>query len=336
MAGHRCCPIQRTVPVLIVVPVSEAIDPGLSILDARKSTARIAHPSLHGAEEGLDEGIVIAYARPAEGLGHAEPFQRRLQGGPLHCTPVVRVQHCLPRSEAPASLHIAKQLSRCLFAFRRVDARCHDAVTVDIRDHVEVEVAAYDVRLHVGNVPAEDLVRRGRVKLIGLSVLCHSRALAVVLHVVPTHHTVRGGLARDVRPVLCQSRNQLSWRKVSMLRAREFPEQAALLVLTELLCGTARGPRRWSSLASPPARQRSMLRTLMPTSHAHLLSLAPASCASATASRTTRRSSAPWRRPLPPHKAYSVPRRTSSTAASARALSLRASSRSNAFSRRLS
>src|SRR5690606_5667849 len=96
-------PVEGAVAMLIVVPSHEAVHPGLGIRDAGERLLGVAHAGLHRAEERLDEGIVVAHPRPAEGARHTETVERRLEGGALHRRAIVGVEGGLPRRDALAS-----------------------------------------------------------------------------------------------------------------------------------------------------------------------------------------------------------------------------------------
>src|SRR5918911_3706585 len=95
MALSRGDIADATVMMRMVVPVHERRGPLPGSIEVSEALGREGGAILGGAEERLDEGIVVADPRAGIGRPDAEPGEHGEHGGGLQGWPVVAVQHRL-------------------------------------------------------------------------------------------------------------------------------------------------------------------------------------------------------------------------------------------------
>lgn len=132
----------RTVAVLMAVPVHECCCPLAGFLLVCKGSAGILRPVFGGAEQRLGIGVVVRDPGPGERTQHPELFQSHLQRGGAHGAAVVGVQDQTslallgdPLSEAGP----ADQISGHLGLLPLGDVPGDDLATPDIHHQIEVE-----------------------------------------------------------------------------------------------------------------------------------------------------------------------------------------------------
>src|SRR6185437_1999811 len=147
-----------TVPMLPVVPSGEARHPTLRTGEAVKGQPRIGRRVFEGAEQCFGVRIVIRDVRSAEGRYDPEPLQRCDEGTGAHRFAVVGVQYEALGIEVTLSAGVGDELGGDLCRASLGDAPADDTTAPDIQHQIKVQVYAPHGRRQPGDVPAPDLV----------------------------------------------------------------------------------------------------------------------------------------------------------------------------------
>src|SRR5574343_687025 len=329
------------VAVIEVVPMHEVARPFTCVVQARQSLVRELGPVLGCAKQTLHKCVVIAHPRPGVRGLDAQPVQHGDDGGGFDGRAVVAVQHrsliSLVQGNAFGQCRAMHQMRGVLPVIFGVNLPPHDLAAVEVQDQVQVEPLAHHLGGQVGHVPAPHLPRGGgHMRLrraFGLRCLG-----APTVGVLPglSQDAAEGRFTGQVDALIGQHGHDACWWHVRKSRLVGRLQYSRTLGRRERMgrCGVDR-IRATIALCQPilgfPALQRAQ------TDARELASLAQASALAvrfiddvghvAAIFQSDHSSSPLWK------IASSFFDSTSSAAVSARALSLRRSSRSSALMR---
>jgi hypothetical protein len=164
MALSRRDVADAAVTVLVVVPVHEAGGPLPGGIEVGKALGRERGSILRGAEQGFDEGIVVADPRAGVGRCDAEPGEHGEHGGGLERGAIVAVQnrlgrrgvHALGKGGAPG------KVGGMIGAVGLMHLEADDLAAEQVEDEAEVEPSPLHLGRQEGHVPAPDLTWAGR------------------------------------------------------------------------------------------------------------------------------------------------------------------------------
>src|SRR3954454_11620145 len=204
----------RAMAVFLIIPSHETGDPVLRIRLACEPRCRPIRPVLAGAEQGFGERVIVADPRPAVGGNDTKPFEGGLHGGALHRTAIVGMQHERADEAALGPDRLAHEIGGVLSAFARVNLPGHDLSAEDVEDQVQVEEHAPDWTGHPGDVPAPDLAGAAGA-VAGRRFATHRRLgpAAMVLLLCRPQDAVEAGLGRDIAALVRQAGHDLAGRQ---------------------------------------------------------------------------------------------------------------------------
>src|SRR4051794_22479591 len=321
-------------PVFVVVPGHKAGDPALRVLLAGEARCRPVRPVLAGPEQGFGERVVVADPRPAVGGNDAEPLESGLHGGALHRAAVVGVQDERTGEAALGPDRAAHEFGGQLGSFALVDLPTDDLAAVNVENKVEVEEPAPDRAGHPGDVPAPDLAGAAGA-VAGRRLATHRRLgpAAMVLLLFRPQDAVEAGLRGEIAALVCEAGHDLAGRQALEGLAVADIQHGLALRLRQRVAGCRPSSRRaailWRAVPGLPAPAGARVDPELRAG----LSAACAGCLGLVDQRDgvlaiwgADHASSPS-----PQIAAAFFRNTSSAAASARAFSLRARSRSRAL-----
>ena len=133
------------VVMLFVVPVDEACRPSPGSVQLGEPFERELWPILGGAEQRLDEGIVVADPRAGVGGFDAEPMQHREHGCRPQGGAVVAVQHRAHRHDVDALGQggAPRQMRGVFGAVGVMHLEADDLAAVKIEDQIQVSANAH-------------------------------------------------------------------------------------------------------------------------------------------------------------------------------------------------
>ena len=277
--------------------------------------------------------VVIAHAGTAEGRHDAQPLQGREHGGPFHGGAVVRVQN-QPGLTLLVATSSPDELGGQLVRLALVDRPGHDLAAPDVLDQVEVIEGSSDRRAQVRDVPAPDLVRAVRDVLSRCSSLGWARSAPVLHQAARPQEPIDCRFRGQVDAAVGQRRNDLFGRGIAKLGrihdghdrrdlrlAQSVRWRHALLaaVVVVDMAPALQRPGLEAHLGAGPILPGAGANRLVDEAHHFLSSFS--SVESPSSSELSKR-------------AASFFRSTNKAVTSARALSLRATSRSSSWTRR--
>ena len=131
---------QGAVPVLIVVPLGELLDPVLCLGQRGEAVGGESRPVLQCLEGRLGEGVVVADPWPAVRRGDAQVVELLQEGRRLHRAAVIGMQNqrlvTIGEVLSPASL--LDQLGGQLAGLGFIDLVPNDLAAEDVHDQVKV------------------------------------------------------------------------------------------------------------------------------------------------------------------------------------------------------
>src|SRR3954467_11011038 len=244
---------------------------------------------------------------------------------------------CSTRGAGEAALgpdRFAHEIGSVLGAFARVDLPANDLAAEDIEDQVEVEEHAPDRAGHPGDVPAPDLAGAAGA-VAGRRLATHRRLgpAAMVLLLFRPQDAVEAGLRGEIAALVCEAGHDLAGRQALEGLAVADIQHGLALRLRQRVAGCRPSSRRaailWRAIPGLPAPAGARVDPELRAG----LSAACAGCLGLVDQRDgvlaiwgADHASSPS-----PQIAAAFFRNTSSAAASARAFSLRARSRSRAL-----
>lgn len=135
----------RTMPMLVVVPLHKGADPLPGGQEGGKGAARVRGPVFQGLEQGLRIRVVVADCRPAEGRRDAQRLQGGEHGRTLHRAAVIGMQHDLIRCDAVLSADIAHHFAGLFATFGIINLPADDFTAKNVHEQVQVKIAASHV-----------------------------------------------------------------------------------------------------------------------------------------------------------------------------------------------
>ena len=203
------------VAMIDVVPMDEASGPGTGLVEIGKALGGKLGAVLGGTKQRLGIGVVVADARPGVGGLDAQPVEHRQHRRGLERGAVVAVQHGLGahRGNSLGQRGAAHQVRGMVGVIGVMHLPAHDLAAVQVEDQVQVEPPSHHLRRQVGHVPAPDLprfgsdVRGGRPDRFGRLRSPTVGGLSVCLQ-----HAAEGGFAGQVDALVGQHGHDACWR----------------------------------------------------------------------------------------------------------------------------
>src|SRR5699024_18430 len=204
--------------VLMVVPVDEVTDPLARGLERGKASLGEVRHVFAGPEQRFDEGVVVADPRSAERSGDPELAEHDLHRLALDRAAVVAVKDQRISDAAFLPDGALDQIAGVHGTLVLVHLPAHDLAAEQIHDQVQEEEAAADIARQPGDVPTPHGV--GRISAVSRwrSGRCRVASTStMVLLVLIIEHAVEARLRSQVAALVSQLRHDLAGRHGSVL-----------------------------------------------------------------------------------------------------------------------
>ena len=200
-------------------------------------TRGVARSVLRGAEQRLDEGVVVADAGPRERRHDSELLQRGEHRGALHRATVVRVQDEPFGIESQLGADLSEQLRRGLVRLLLEHGPAHDLATPHVEEEVQVVEHPGDGAAQVGDVPAPHLVGTRGLVLGGSSMRARLGTTAMSVELLRAQQPVQRRLRGEVDLHVGQLRHDLVGGEIDELARDQQLAQFLGFGLGELVGG---------------------------------------------------------------------------------------------------